>query len=54
MLNYHLPLVEDQFYHIFNRGNSSEKIFFKEKTITIFLKNMMSICLPISILMRLL
>ncbi len=38
MLNYHLPLVEDQFYHIFNRGNNSEKIFFKEKNYNYFLE----------------
>jgi hypothetical protein len=30
--------VEDQFYHIFNRGNNSEKIFFKEKNYNYFLE----------------
>jgi len=38
MLNYHLPLVEDQFYHIFNRGNNHEKIFYKEKNYDYFLE----------------
>ncbi|MCI0496428.1 hypothetical protein L0Z72_15590 [candidate division KSB1 bacterium] len=38
MLNYHLPLVEDQFYHIFNRGNNHEKIFYQEKNYHYFLE----------------
>jgi len=38
MLNYHLPFVEDQFYHIFNRGNNHENIFYKEMNYYYFLE----------------
>ena len=38
MLNYHLPLVEDQFYHIFNRGNNRENIFYQDKNYHYFLE----------------
>ena len=38
MQNYHLPLVEDQFFHIFNRGNNRENVFYKEDNYHYFLE----------------
>jgi putative transposase len=38
MQNYHLPLVKDQIYHIYNRGNNREDIFYKEKNYHYFLE----------------
>ena len=38
MKNYHEDFEEDNFYHIYNRGNNHEKIFFLPKNYTYFLK----------------
>ena len=38
MTNYFLPLEPDTYYHIFNRGNNGEKIFFKPENYLYFLK----------------
>ncbi len=34
---YHAPFAEGHFYHIFNRGNNKENIFFKQENYTYFL-----------------
>lgn len=33
-----IPFYENQFYHVFNRGNNGEKIFFKQENYHYFLK----------------
>ena len=38
MTNYFLPLQPDAFYHIYNRGNNGERIFFKEENYRYFLR----------------
>ena len=38
MTNYFLPLQYDTFYHVYNRGNNGEKIFFNEENYRYFLR----------------
>lgn len=35
------PLIEDSYYHIFNRGNNGDKIFYEERNYEYFLKKYM-------------
>ena len=35
--DYHIPLYKDKFYHIYNRGNGSENIFYKHENYIYFL-----------------
>jgi len=37
-IDYHIPLYKDKIYHIYNRGNGNEKIFFAEKNYDYFLR----------------
>jgi len=34
---YHAPFAEGHFYHIFNRGNNKQTIFFKQENYRYFL-----------------
>ena len=36
--SYHTPIVEDTYYHIYNRGNAGAILFYKEKNYSYFLK----------------
>jgi len=36
--DYYIPLYKDKLYHIYNRGNGKEKIFYKSKNYFYFLK----------------
>ena len=38
-----IPLEPNIFYHLFNRGNKGQRIYFKKETMVIFLKSMMNI-----------
>lgn len=40
MANLTVPFQEHQFYHVFNRGNNGDLIFFKERNYTYFLKKL--------------
>lgn len=42
------PIIRDQFYHIFNRGNNGENIFIEEKNYLYFLGLMKKHVLPIA------
>ena len=37
-IDYHIPLFQGQLYHIYNRGNGTEKIFFTEENYNYFLR----------------
>ncbi len=37
-INYYIPLYKDKVYHIYNRGNGNEKIFFNEDNYYYFLR----------------
>jgi len=37
-IDYHIPLYKDNYYHIYNRGNGKDKIFFNDKNYLYFLK----------------
>jgi REP element-mobilizing transposase RayT len=37
-IDYYIPLYKDTLYHIYNRGNGKEKIFFKEENYFYFLR----------------
>lgn len=38
MTNYYLPLQPDTFYHVYNRGNNGDKLFYKEENYRYFLQ----------------
>jgi len=38
MKNYRIPLEEDRFYHIYNRGNNSEQLFFTNANYEFFIR----------------
>ncbi len=42
------PIEEGCFYHIFNRGNNSEKIFFEEENYKYFLKLLKKYIVPVA------
>lgn len=37
-IDYHIPLYKDHLYHVYNRGNGKELIFFNERNYDYFLK----------------
>ena len=37
-IDYYIPLYKDKLYHIYNRGNGKEQIFFKEENYYYFLR----------------
>ena len=37
-IDYHLPLYKNELYHIYNRGNGNEKIFFNNENYHFFLR----------------
>jgi len=37
-IDYHTPFYSNQFYHIYNRGNNGEKIFYTSENYLFFLK----------------
>jgi len=39
-IDYYTPFYNDQFYHIYNRGNSSENIFYEPENYYFFLKRL--------------
>lgn len=38
-INYHAPFEFENYYHIYNRGNNRENIFYEPKNYTYFLEN---------------
>ena len=38
MIDYYTPFYTNQYYHIYNRGNNGEKIFYSPANYTFFLK----------------
>ena len=42
-----IPLEEGKFYHIYNRGNNRETLFYTEANYKYFLKNMINTFLNI-------
>ena len=37
-IDYHIPLYKDHLYHVYNRGNGKEQIFFNEGNYDYFLR----------------
>ena len=37
-IDYHIPMYKDNLYHVYNRGNGKEQIFFKEENYYYFLR----------------
>jgi len=50
MSNRFPPLLEGEYYHIYNRGNNRDKIFFNEDNYQFFLKKLKQIILPFAYL----
>ena len=40
MTDYSLPLTEGEFYHIYNRGNNGNAIFFEQRNYLYFLEKL--------------
>jgi len=38
-IDYHAPFEYENYYHIYNRGNNKENLFYKQKNYTYFLEN---------------
>ena len=46
MPDYHAPLVPDNYYHIFNRGNNKENLFSNDGNYLFFLNKLKKYILP--------
>lgn len=49
MLNRKISLIDSEYYHIYNRGNSKQKIFLDDEDYNYFLLNVFIVAIPIKI-----